>query len=142
MRVYDGESLKETDPSARTVQEYRDVAGVNEGMDGMSTRFAYKVLSETFNFDTKEIGADPVHLLYVLEQSIRREQLPGETEARYVEALKEEIAPRYASSSATRSRRPTSNPTMTSARTCSTATSPMPTPGSRIRTSRIRIPAS
>ena len=96
MRVYDGESLKETDPSARTVQEYRDVAGVNEGMDGMSTRFAYKVLSETFNFDTKEVAADPVHLLYVLEQSIRREQLPGETEARYVEFLKEEIAPRYA----------------------------------------------
>ncbi len=41
------------------------------------------------------------------------------------------------SSSATRSRRPISSPTTTTGRTCSTATSIMPTPGSRIRTSRI-----
>ena len=96
MRVYAGESLKDTDPSARTVQEYRDMAGVDEGMDGVSTRFAYKILSETFNFDSNEVAAAPVHLMYVLEQSIRREQLPEETEARYVEFLKDELAPRYA----------------------------------------------
>jgi hypothetical protein len=35
MRVYDGESLKDTDPKARSVQEYRDAAGVDEGMDGL-----------------------------------------------------------------------------------------------------------
>ena len=34
MRVYDGESLKETDPRAKIMQEYRDAAGVDEGMDG------------------------------------------------------------------------------------------------------------
>ncbi|HYD99737.1 MAG TPA: PrkA family serine protein kinase, partial [Alphaproteobacteria bacterium] len=45
MRVYDGETLKETDPRAKTVQEYRDASGVNEGMNGISTRFAFKVLS-------------------------------------------------------------------------------------------------
>src|SRR5205814_112645 len=49
MRVYDGESLKDTDPRAKSVQEYRDAAGVDEGMDGISTRFAFKVLSSTFN---------------------------------------------------------------------------------------------
>ena len=59
MRVYDGESLKDTDPHAKTIQEYRDAAGVTEGMDGVSTRFAYKILSETFNFDTHEVAADP-----------------------------------------------------------------------------------
>jgi len=96
MRVYDGESLKDTDPHAKTLQEYRDAAGINEGMDGTSTRFAYKVLSETFNFDTTEVAADPVHLMYVLEQSIRREQYPDETEDRYIEFIKEELAPRYA----------------------------------------------
>src|SRR5262249_58324633 len=63
MRVYDGESLKESDPKARSVQEYRDTAGVNEGMDGASTRFAFKVLAATFNHDTIDVGADPVHLL-------------------------------------------------------------------------------
>jgi serine protein kinase len=96
MRVYDGESLKDTDPHAKTLQEYRDAAGINEGMDGTSTRFAYKVLSETFNYDTHEVAADPVHLMFVLEQAIRREQLPEETENRYLEFIKEELAPRYA----------------------------------------------
>jgi serine protein kinase len=96
MRVYDGESLKDTDPHARTVQEYRDAAGVTEGMEGLSTRFAYKILSETFNFDTREVAADPVHLMYVLEKAIRRDQLPEETEQRYLEFVKEELAARYA----------------------------------------------
>ncbi|MDF2764513.1 MAG: PrkA family serine protein kinase [Rhodospirillales bacterium] len=96
MRVYDGESLKETDPQAKSMQEYRDTAGIDEGMDGVSTRFAFKVLSQTFNYDSTEIAADPVHLLYMLEQSIRREQFPEEVEQRYFEFLKDELAPRYA----------------------------------------------
>ena len=65
-------------------------------MDGTSTRFAFKVLAATFNHDTTEIAADPVHLMYVLEQTIRREQLPDETEKRYLEFIKAELAPRYA----------------------------------------------
>ena len=96
MRVYDGETLKESDPKARSVQEYRDTAGVDEGMDGVSTRFAFKVLAATFNHDPTEISADPVHLMYVLEQAIRREQVPDETEKRYLEFIKGELAPRYA----------------------------------------------
>ncbi len=96
MRVYNGESLKETDPHAKSVQEYRDAAGLDEGMDGVSTRFAFKVLSATFNYDTQEIGADAVHLMYVLEQAIRREQFGNETEKKYLEFIKAELAPRYA----------------------------------------------
>jgi serine protein kinase len=95
MRVYDGESLKDTDPKAKTVQEYQDRAGVDEGMNGISTRFAFKVLSSTFNFDTDEIAADPVHLMYVLEQMIKREQFPAETEAKYLDFIKTDLAQRY-----------------------------------------------
>lgn len=65
-------------------------------MDGITTRFAYKILSETFNFDTDEVAADPVHLMYVMEKAIRREQLPEETEQQYLEFVKEELASRYA----------------------------------------------
>jgi serine protein kinase len=65
-------------------------------MDGVSTRFAFKVLSQTFNHDTTEVAADPVHLLYNLEQAIRREQFPEESEQRYLEFLKDELGPRYA----------------------------------------------
>jgi serine protein kinase len=96
MRVYDGESIREVDPRARSLQEYKDAAGVNEGMDGISTRFAFKVLAATYNHDTIEVAADPVHLMYVLEQHIRREQLPAETEKRFLEFIKAELAPRYA----------------------------------------------
>ncbi|AIC28169.1 MULTISPECIES: PrkA family serine protein kinase [Rhizobium] len=96
MRTYDGESLKESDPRARSVQEYRDAAGIDEGMDGISTRFAFKVLASTFNHDTTDIGADPVHLMYVLEQAIRREQFPDDVEKRYLEFIKADLAPRYA----------------------------------------------
>ncbi len=96
MRVYDGENLKETEPNAKSMQEYRDAAGVDEGMDGISTRFAFKVLSATFNYDTREVGADPVHLMYVLEQAIRREQFGEELEKQYLDFIKGTLAPRYA----------------------------------------------
>ena len=96
MRVYDGEKLKDTDPKAKSTQEYKDAAGVDEGMNGISTRFAFKVLSETFNFDTEEVAADPVHLMYVLEQAIRREQYGEDVEKKYLEFIKAELAPRYA----------------------------------------------
>ncbi|MCC6534449.1 MAG: PrkA family serine protein kinase [Burkholderiales bacterium] len=96
MRVYDGESLKDTDPKAKSYQEYRDYAGPDEGMTGMSTRFAYKVLSSVFNYDHSEIAANPVHLMYVLEQRIGREDLPEETQRRYLEFIKGWLAPRYA----------------------------------------------
>ncbi len=96
LQVYDGESLKDTDPRAKSFQEYRDYAGVDEGMSGISTRFAFKILSKVFNFDSAEVAANPVHLMYVLEQQIEREQFPAELEAKYTGFIKEYLAPRYA----------------------------------------------
>ena len=95
MRVYDGESLKDTDPKAKSYQEYRDYAGIDEGMSGLSTRFAFKILSRVFNFDHMEVAANPVHLFFVLEQQIEREQLPQETSERYLTFIKEYLTPQY-----------------------------------------------
>ena len=95
MRVYDGESLKDTDPKAKSYQEYRDYAGVDEGMTGLSTRFAFKILSRVFNFDSTEVAANPVHLFYVLEQQIEREQFPTDVAERYLEHLKGYLIPKY-----------------------------------------------
>ena len=95
MRVYDGENIKDTDPKAKTLQEYRDVAGVREGMSGLSTRFAFKILSRVFNFDATELAANPVHLMYVLEQQIEQEQLADDVRDRYLRFLKEFLAPKY-----------------------------------------------
>ena len=96
MRVYDGESLKDQDPKAKAYQEYRDYAGTDEGMNGVSTRFAYKILSSVFNYDQTEVAANPVHLMYVLEQRIAREDLPEEMQRRYLDFIKGWLAPRYA----------------------------------------------
>lgn len=95
MKVYDGQNIKDTDPKAKSMQEYKDNAGVNEGMSGLSTRFAFKILSRVFNFDTTEIAANPVHLLYVLEKQIEQEQFPQETAEQYLRFIKEYLAPHY-----------------------------------------------
>lgn len=95
LRVYNGESLKDTDPKAKSYQEYRDYAGVDEGMNGISTRFAFKILSKVFNFDHSEVAANPVHLLYVLEQQIEREQFPQEIHDKYLTFIKEFLSPKY-----------------------------------------------
>ncbi|WP_331345309.1 PrkA family serine protein kinase [Cellvibrio sp. UBA7661] len=95
MRIYDGENLKDTDLRAKSLQEYKDAAGVDEGMNGLSTRFAFKILSKVFNFDPTEIAANPVHLMYVLEQQIEQEQFPKEVQDKYLNALKEFISPKY-----------------------------------------------
>ncbi|WP_045463581.1 PrkA family serine protein kinase [Vibrio hyugaensis] len=95
MRVYDGETLKDTDPKAKSYQEYRDFAGVDEGMNGLSTRFAFKILSRVFNFDQTEVAANPVHLFYVIEQQVEREQFPSEMAEKYLEFLKGYLVPRY-----------------------------------------------
>jgi len=95
MKIYDGENLKDTDPKAKSLQEYKDSAGVNEGMTGLSTRFAFKILSKVFNFDPTEIAANPVHLLYVLEQQIEQEQFQTEIQEKYLTFIKEYMAPRY-----------------------------------------------
>src|SRR5208337_5637780 len=53
-------------------------------------------LSSTYNFDTQEVAADPVHLMYMLEQSIKREQFPDEGEKKLIAFIKADLAPRYA----------------------------------------------
>ncbi len=88
------------------MQEYRDAAGVDEGMNGVSTRFAFKVLSETFNYDTKEIAADPVHLMYVLEQAINASSFPRKSRRPISTSSSRNLLRVMRSSSAMRSRRP------------------------------------
>jgi serine protein kinase len=95
MRIYDGENLKDTDPKAKSIQEYHDSAGVNEGMNGLSTRFAFKILSKVFNFDSSEVAANPVHLMYVLEKQIEQEQFQREIADKYLSFIKEYLAPKY-----------------------------------------------
>ena len=99
---------------------------VDEGMEGISTRFAFKVLAATFNHDNTEISADPVHLMYVLEQSIKREQFAEDTEKRYLDFIKSELAPRFAEFIGKEIQMAYLNPITTTDKACSTGTWIMP----------------
>jgi len=97
MRVYNGENVKEKDSHAKSYQEYKDSATSDEGFFGVSTRLAYKVLAEVYNFDHEEIAADPVHLLYVLEKTVEKNRLAKEVKEKYLDYIKEYLVPHYAS---------------------------------------------
>jgi len=96
MEIYDGKNLKDKDPQAKSLDEYTEAAGVTEGMDGSSTRFAFKILSKVYNYDSEEIAANPIHLMYILGKQIEQEQMPPEQEERYISFIKGILAPKYA----------------------------------------------
>lgn len=122
LRVYDGESLKDVDPKAKALQEYKDYAGTDEGMTGVSTRFAYKILSSVFNYDQTEVAANPVHLMYVLEQRIAREDFPRKPAGATWNSSRAIWLRATPNSSARKSRRPTWSRIRNTDRTFSTGT--------------------
>lgn len=107
LRVYNGDNVKDEDLNAKPIDEYRTQAGINEGMSGLSTRYAFKILSKVFNFDDEEVAANPVHLMYVLDQAISRSSfddarkeslsafLRGVLQENYKEAVGREIQTAY-----------------------------------------------
>jgi serine protein kinase len=95
MEVYDGKNMKPKHTTVKSMEEYRTHAGVNEGMAGSSTRFAHKILSKTYNYDSDEIAANPIHLMQVLETSIRKEQLNEDEERVRIGFINEFLKPNY-----------------------------------------------
>jgi len=90
LRVYDGQNLKGVDTKAKSIHEYRDAAGVNEGMSGFDMRLAFEVLAKTYNHNPEEVAANPVDLLYVLENEIRQQEF-GDKEKQYIGTFLKEI---------------------------------------------------
>lgn len=95
MKVYDGENIKETDVKAKSYQEYKDEASRDEGFHGISTRLAYKILSEVFNYDPYEVAADPVHLFTVLKKTIIKERFSKDKAGIYDSVIKKYLEPEY-----------------------------------------------
>jgi serine protein kinase len=95
LRVYNGDNVKDTMPNAKPYEEYRDAAGNDEGMKGMSTRFAFKVLSSVYDLRPEERQANPIDLMFVIERAVRKEDLPKETTDEYLGFIKDFLQPRY-----------------------------------------------
>lgn len=91
MAVYNGESLKHKNVEAKSVYEYRKAAhesGFDEGFFGQSTRFAFKVLAQTFNYDPSEVAANPLHLLFILADRVKQEHLAKDEEDKLMAIIK------------------------------------------------------
>lgn len=95
MRAYNGENAKDKDTTAKSIQEYKDSASHQEGFKGISTRLAYKILSEVFNYDTQEIAADPVHLFAVLKDTIKRERFSDGVTSLYEKVINQFLMVEY-----------------------------------------------
>lgn len=95
MKVYDGQNVKDTMPQAKPLEEYKEAAGVDEGMTGLSTRFGFKIISQTFNLRPDEIQANPIDLMFVLVNALKQEHLPTETYDSYIDFIKSWVQPRY-----------------------------------------------
>ena len=65
-------------------------------MAGFSTRGAFKILSKVFNYDSDEVAANPVHLMFILEKQIEQEQYPKEIEEQWISFIRGILAPKYA----------------------------------------------
>lgn len=96
MRVYNGDNVKNEDNHAKPLQEYKDNASQDEGLNGISTRWAFKLLAKAFNYDSNEIAADPVTLMMLLEQKIVEDQFPKNIQEKYLAFIKDWLAPKYA----------------------------------------------
>lgn len=91
LHVYNGDNIKEKDPRAKSLADYKSTSSKLEGFRGLSTRLAYKVLSEVYNYDTREIAANPVHLFSVLEKVIYNEHLSEAIESQYMAYLNDHL---------------------------------------------------
>ena len=91
VHVYNGEHMKDKDPNSLSINEYRRAAEKPEGFDGISTRDAFKLLSEVYNTDLDEIAANPVYLFASLERFITEKPIKEDEQEAAQSFLNEHI---------------------------------------------------
>ncbi|MGB4076716.1 MAG: PrkA family serine protein kinase [Minisyncoccia bacterium] len=69
VRIYNGEDLRDELPDLVTLSHLTKEAGLDEGMTGLSTRTAFKIISRAANAG-EEIGLDPVELERMMIEEI------------------------------------------------------------------------
>lgn len=99
INVYDGVDMKETANNAKSYNEYKELAfhaGAKEGFSGLSTRSAYKIIADVFNFDPDEVAGDPIHMMMVIENYVMDNAENKETMESYLGYLTKKIGADYA----------------------------------------------
>lgn len=81
-------------------QNLREKAPTEEGMSGISTRFAFKTLTEAFNAKANdgEMGVDPILLMETLENRIIEDGTISENDKqKYIGFIRDDLMPEYSS---------------------------------------------
>jgi serine protein kinase len=113
-RVLDGQKPDGSGKAVPKIQELYENASQEQGFHGSSTRFAFKVLTNTFNAQrhAKIIEADPILLLRTLRENVAGEKdfsqqqkdqfqvVIGKLESDYKKYIQEEIIEAYSNTSA------------------------------------------
>lgn len=97
-KVLDGQLPDAPKKETPTIGELRKYAPLDEGMSGISTRFAFKTLTETFNKNANEgeIAADPVLLMEVLEDRIKKDgRISDDQKERLIGYIADNLMPEY-----------------------------------------------
>lgn len=97
-KVLDGQLPDEATAKVPTITELKQLAPLEEGMSGISTRFAFKTLTETFNKNANEgeIAADPLLLMEVLAERIREDgRISAEQEEKLTTFIADKLMPEY-----------------------------------------------
>jgi serine protein kinase len=68
--IYDGRDLRDDMPQAPTLYDLTEEAGLEEGMTGISTRTAFKIIARAANMGD-EIGLDPIELFQIIRQDLK-----------------------------------------------------------------------
>jgi serine protein kinase len=100
--VMDGDTPEGPAAKVPTIGELRKsvraVAPTEEGMSGISTRFAFKTLTETFNSRANEgeLGADPILLMETLENRIVEDgKISDANTEKYIGFITNDLMPEY-----------------------------------------------
>lgn len=75
VQIYDGQDIRAQLPNAPTLFDLIRDAGQDEGMTGISTRAAFKIISRAAN-SGEEIGLDPVELIRVMREEVEQSMGP------------------------------------------------------------------
>lgn len=98
-QVLNGEIPEAASKTVPTIGELKKYAPLDEGMNGVSTRFAFKTLTETFNARANEgeRAADPVLMMEVLEKRIKSDgRISDDKKEKYLGFIKDYMVPEYA----------------------------------------------
>jgi serine protein kinase len=89
VQIYDGRNVRHEHANAPTLHDLKQKAGLNEGMTGISTRLAFKILSRSANAGD-ELALDPIELFNVMVEEFQKEFGQEKAEV-YVKFTKEEM---------------------------------------------------